>query len=109
MPAVVVTRGQFHGKVRHSKFFIDADLSPDSGVAGVGSGTVLPGFGSILIRRRDGVENPKSLAGPHIEATDEALDVGLASRCSAGPVRGADDHRVAGDNRSRMKPNLTGK
>ena len=35
MAAVVIAGRQFHREKDHSEFFIDADLAPDTGIAGV--------------------------------------------------------------------------
>src|SRR2546425_12278430 len=102
MAAVVITRRQFDREVHHSKFFIDADLAPDSRVSGVRRGIVFPGFGSVFIRQRDGMEDPETLTRPHIEPPNVALHVLLADRHSTWLVRRTDDYRVTGYDRSRV-------
>src|SRR5262245_56921444 len=55
------------------------------------------------------MKDPKTFAGPHIEAADVAFDIGFASGCSARLVRRTDNHRIDGDNPSGMESNLSGK
>ena len=60
MAAVEIAGGQFHGQVDHVEFFVDGDLSPDAGVAGIGPGIFShvsmpnsPGLGMVWkIQRR---------------------------------------------------------
>ena len=54
------------------------------------------------------MENPEALAGSHIESADIAFHVFPASWHSAGQVRGADDHHVAGHDGRGMKPDFSG-
>src|SRR5439155_27373001 len=83
-------------------------LSPDSGVAGVGPGVLLPGVDSELARPRDGVEDPEPLAGADVESAHVALDVFLAVRRAAGKMRGPDDHHVLRDGRRRVQADFAG-
>src|SRR6266571_3924779 len=106
MAAVVITRRQFDREVHHSKFFIDADLAPDSRVSCVRRGVVFPGFGAVFIRQRDGMEDPETLARPHIETANVALHILLADRHSAWLVRRTDNYRVAGHDRSRVESDV---
>src|SRR4029078_3899717 len=107
MAAVVIAGRQFHRNVDHSTFFIDADLAPYSRVSCVRRGIVLPGFGSILIRQRDGMEDPETLARSYIETSNLAFRILLTGRPASRFVRGADDHGIAGDDGSGVEPDLS--
>ncbi len=108
MAAVVVARRQLHRDECHPELFIHADLSPHAGIAGVVGGVAVPGVVPKLARFRDRVEYPEALASPHIESADEAFHVGLALGYAAGPVRGADNHGIAGDNRRGVQSDFSG-
>ena len=47
-PAVHVASGQLNRQVGHIQLFIDRDLTPGAGVAGVGPGVLLPGIEADL-------------------------------------------------------------
>src|SRR5438132_7629753 len=106
MAAVIIASRQFDREVGHSEFFIDADLAPHTRIAGVGSRIVLPGFGAIFVRQRDGMENPETLSSPGIESPDVALHIFLTHRNAARFVRRADDYRVARDDRRGMESDV---
>src|SRR5207302_9120126 len=106
MAAVVIAGGQLDGKVGHSKFFVDADLAPDAGIACVSSRVVFPRFGPVFVGQRDGMENPEALSGPDIESPDVPLHILLAHRNAAGLMRRADDDGVARDDRSGVESDV---
>ena len=108
MAAVVVAGRQLDRQIRHPQFFVDRDLPPDAGVAGVRPRVVHPGVVAELARPRNRVEDPQPLAGLDVEPADVALLVGLAARHAAGQVRGADDDGVPGDDRRGVQADLAG-
>jgi hypothetical protein len=67
---------------------------------------VQPGVVAEFARRRDGVEDPQPLAGPHVEAAHVALDVTPACRHAARPAGGADDDDVLDDDRRSVEADL---
>src|SRR5437870_13798456 len=73
MAAVVVACRHFNREVDQPELFVHANLPPDAGVARVGPGIVLPGFVSVLVGKRNGMENPEALAGPCVECADVAF------------------------------------
>src|ERR1700704_2110555 len=102
MPTIIIASGKFHGKVSHSQFLIDGDLTPNARIAGVIRRILFPSVVTELSRLGDGVEDPQPLAGARVESSNVAFDVGLAARHAAGAVRCADNHGVAGYNRCGM-------
>ena len=108
MTAIVVAGRRLDRQIRHPQFFIDGDLSPDAGVAGVRPRIVQPGIVAELARPRNRVEDPQPLARLDVESADVALFVALAARHAAGQVRGADDDGVPGDDRCGVQTNLAG-
>src|SRR6266699_393417 len=106
MAAVVITGWQFDREIDHSEFFIDADLTPHTRIAGVGSRVVFPRFGSIFVRQWNGMENPKALSGPYIESPDIALHILFTCRNAARFVRRADDDGVARDDWRSMESDI---
>ncbi len=54
------------------------------------------------------MKDPEALAGSHVEAANEAFDVGLAFRNTPGPVRRSHNHDIVGDNGRRVQPDLAG-
>ncbi len=62
--AKVVAGGAFDRQVGDAELRIDADLSPGSGVAGVGPRILQPRLVAELTWLRDGVEDPQPLACP---------------------------------------------
>src|SRR5438128_571195 len=107
MTTVNVARGQLYRDVCHSQFFIDADLSPYAGIAGVFRGTFLrPGVVTELAEARDSVEDPEALAGLDVESANVTLHVVGDLRRSGRAMGCADDHGVAGHHGSRMETDL---
>src|SRR5436190_11652077 len=103
MAAIVVAGRQFDRQVRHAELLVDADLTPDAGVAGVRPRVPLPRVVAEFARRRNGVEDPEALPGPDVEAANIPFDVRAAGRDAARLVRGADDDDVARDDRRGMQ------
>ena len=89
MAAVVVAGRQLDRQIGQAELFVDADLRPHAGVAGVRPRVVLPGVVAELAGLGNRVEDPQPLAGAHVEAADVALDVASCSsvrrrsRCAA--------------------------
>jgi hypothetical protein len=54
------------------------------------------------------VEDPQTFAGLGVETADVTLFVGLASRISAGQMRGADDDYVVDDERGGVEADFAG-
>src|SRR6185369_15347699 len=82
------------------------DLSPGTGVAGVGPRIVQPGVVPVLAGPGNGMEDPQPLACLDVEPTDVPLLVALAARYAAGQMRRPDDDGVSGDSRRGVQPNL---
>src|SRR5262245_57470171 len=95
MAAVVVAGRQFDRQVRHAELLVDADLTPNTGIARVRPRVSLPRVVAKFARRRDGMENPEAFAGTDVEAANVPFDVRAAGRDAARLVRGADDDDVA--------------
>src|SRR5205823_1042629 len=109
MAAVDIAGGQFDGQVGQAEFFIDADLSPHSGVAGVFRGTLFqPGVVAELTDARDGMKDPEALAGSDVEAANVPFNIVRDFRSAAGPVGRANNYGVADDNRSRVQADFAG-
>ena len=89
-------------------FFVDRHLAPDAGVAGVAPGLVQPGVVAELVGARHRVEDPLPLAGARVEPADVPLDVLQGPRRAARQMRGADQNRVAGDDRRGVQADLAG-
>ena len=109
MATVIVAGRQLDGHVDDAELFVGAHLRPDAGVTGVGRRIRIPRVVAGFALHRDGVENPDALAGTDIEAANEALDVGLALRCAAFAMRGANHDHVLGDDRRGMQADLRGR
>ncbi len=73
MAVIVVAGGHFDRQIRHAELFIDADLRPHARVAREIRRIVEPGFVAELVGLRNGVEDPKTLAGFDVETSDVAL------------------------------------
>src|SRR5881409_464411 len=106
--AIVIAGRQFHRQKDHSEFFVDADLAPYAGVAGVGCGIVFPGLGTIVVWQRNGVEDPKTPARAHIECADITFDVRLGTGDATWPVGCAYDDYIADHNRRRVESDFAG-
>src|SRR5437588_1263055 len=106
MAAVVIAGWQFDWQVDHSEFFIDADLTPHTRIAGVGGRVVFPRFGPIFVRQRNRMENPEALSGSYIKSADIALHVLFTHRNAPRSVRRADDDGVAGDDWRSMESDV---
>src|SRR6185295_2333215 len=91
MAAVIVAGRHFDRQVGQTELFIDGDLRPHAGVAGVRPRVALPRVVAEFARQRDGVEDPEPFAGAHVEAAYVAFLVAAALRVPARLVRGADD------------------
>src|ERR1035438_4935049 len=88
--AVVIAGGRFDRQVDQAELLIHGDLRPDAGVAGVVGGTVFPAVVAQFVLERDGVEDPESLAGAHVEAAHVAFVVAHALGSHAFAERGAE-------------------
>src|SRR5579872_6241763 len=97
MAAVVIAGGKLDRQKRQAQLFVDADLTPHAGVAGVIGGIAFPSVVAELAGFWDGVEDPQAFAGAHVEGAHETFHVGLAARDAAGAVRGAYDDGVVRD------------
>ena len=87
---------------------IHADLSPDAGVAVALGGLFLPGVVAELAGTGNRVEDPQTLAGSDVESAHVAFDVVFDFRRAGCPVRGADDHHIAGHHGRRVQPDFAG-
>src|SRR4029079_18647359 len=97
MTAVNIARGQLYRDVYHSELFIDADLSPHAGIAGVFCGTFLqPGVVAELADSRNRVKDPQTFAGLDVESANVARHVFRDLRRAGRSVCGANDHGIAG-------------
>src|SRR5438045_1648419 len=76
--AVIISSGQFDGKVHEAEIRIDRNLRPDAGVACIFGGSVEPGIITELALFRNGVKDPEALAGANVERADVAFVVCLA-------------------------------
>src|SRR5438067_4542777 len=101
--AVVIAGGQFHGQIDKAELFVNGDLRPYTGIAGVGEGVLPPGVGSILTGLGNRVKDPKALAGAHIKAAHVAAHVFAALGIAACEVCGADDDDILRDYRRGMQ------
>src|SRR6185436_5952493 len=86
MAAEIVTGRIFNRQVCHAERFVDGDLRPDTGVAGVLERLFLPRVAAEFSRDWNGVEDPQALAGARVEAAHVALGVLHALRRRAGTV-----------------------
>src|SRR5262249_49316711 len=77
MTAINISRRQFDRKIDQSEFFIHTDLPPYAGVAHVVGGLVEPRITAKLAGLWNGVENPQTFAGAHIESADLSFCVVL--------------------------------
>src|SRR5215510_1228779 len=107
MAAVVVAGRQFDRQVRHAELLVDADLTPDAGIAGVRPRVALPRVVAKFAWRRNGVEDPEALAGSDVEAANVPFDIRAAGRHAARLVRGADDDDVARDDGRGMQTDFS--
>src|SRR4029077_3165398 len=69
---------------------------------------VQPGVVAKLAGPRDGMEDPYSLPGPHVERANVAARVVVGFRRLSLTERGADNHQVAGDRGRRVQPDFSG-
>ena len=83
MAAVIVAGRKFYGKVGKAQLFIDADLRPDAGIAGVFSRIFEPGVVAEFAGPGNGVEDPEALSRAYVEAAHISFDVGFAARNAA--------------------------
>ncbi len=90
------------------ELFVDRDLSPHAGIAGVHPRFFFPRVVAELAELRNRVKDPQALAGFDVEAADVALFVLPAFWRAAGHVRGADDDGVLRDDRRRVQADLAG-
>src|SRR5438552_3462080 len=108
MPAVLIRRRVFHGKIDQAKVLIGGDMRPYAGVAVGGPRIVLPRVVANLSRLWNRVELPKFLAGPYVEGLNETFGVVVGDDLGALLEGRGDDHDVLDDGRRRMETNLTG-
>ena len=108
MAAVVVPGWHFDRQIRETQFLVGGHLCPHAGVARVRPGIFLPRVDAELARLRNRVEDPQPLPRPDIEAAHVAFLVAPALGIGAGPMRGADDDDVLGDERRRVQTDLAG-
>src|SRR5262249_4451914 len=101
-----VARWRLHWQINESKLFIDGDLRPNAGVAGVFRGAFFPGVVAKLALLRNSVKNPEALAGPHVEAARITLIVPHALRSHAFAEGGANDDGVFHNNGRRLNTNF---
>src|ERR1041385_7120910 len=99
--AVIIAGRQLDRKVNRLEVFVDADLSPNTGVARVGSRIVFPGLGAVFVRQRDSVEYPQTLSCADVEPTDIAFYIVLPARHSTPAVGRADTHDTPSHRRRR--------
>src|SRR4029450_7666646 len=91
MSAVVVPRRQLHRQVHQTQLFVGGDLAPDAGVPGIRPRILFPRVVPELARLGNRMEDPQTLAGPHVVAAHVPFLVAAAFRVAARLVRGADD------------------
>src|ERR1700686_1578683 len=65
--SVVIARRQLYGQIDQPQVLVNGDLRPYPRIACIGQGVLFPCVASILTGAGDGVKNPESLAGSHIE------------------------------------------
>src|SRR5439155_17355460 len=94
VPAVKIAGGRLHRQINQSELLIHSDLRPHAGVAGVLRGTFFPSVIAKLAFLRNGMENPKTLAGSHVESTHVALVIAHALRRHAFAEGRADNHSI---------------
>ncbi len=104
MAAVVVAGGRFDGQVDQAELFVDGDLRPDAGVAGVLGRAVEPGIVAEFAFDRNGVEDPEALAGADVEAADVAFVVAHALGRHAFAEGRADDNGVVATTGADCRP-----
>src|SRR6185503_17684913 len=105
--AVVVAGRHLDRQIHHAQFFIDGYLAPHAIVPAVRPRVIEPRVVAVLAALRNRVEDPEPLARLHVVAADISLLVGLPlRRNAAAQMRGADDDRVAGDDRGSMQADL---
>src|SRR6185295_4829633 len=68
---------------------------------------VLPGVVSIFGTDRDGMKDPKTLAGLHIKSTNVSFHTARTFGIGAGRMRGSNDHDIAGNNGCGMQANFS--
>src|ERR1700722_1955995 len=109
MASIIIAGRRFDGQVHESELLIDGDLRPHAGVAGVLGRTFVPGVVAGLVLQWNRVENPKALAGLHVEAAHVAFVIAHALRRHSFAKRRTDDDRVLGYNGRRLKADLAGR
>ena len=108
MAAVIIARRHFDRQVGHAQLFVNGYLPPDAGVARISPGVVQPGIVAELIRLRDGVKDPETLAGAGVEAPDVPLGLLLGRRGPSRQMRGADEDDAIGNDRRGVEADLAG-
>src|SRR5947209_6539243 len=78
MAAVIVAGRKFHRQIGEAELFIDGNLPPHAGVAGVGPRILFPGVVAEFARTGNRMEDPKALAGVYVEPAHVALLVAAA-------------------------------
>ena len=104
--AIGVVGGRFDRQVDVPQLQVGGHRRPDTRVAGIGPGVVLPGVVAELTCHRDGVKDPASLAGPYVVTPNEPGRVLLGRR--KGRLRRPDDDDVLHNDRWRRRPDGAG-
>jgi hypothetical protein len=77
MRAVVIRRGGIGGQIHVTELFVGAHHRPDRDLAGIFIRSIGPGVTAELAFRRNGLECPAHLAGPHIKGANPSGDLFL--------------------------------
>src|SRR5882672_2098517 len=105
--AKVIPCRQFDRQIYQTKFFIDGDLGPNAGVAGIGVGIFFPAVVPIFGTDRNGMEDPETFARAHIKSTNVSFygtkAVGIGPGCMCGP----DNNDIASDDRCSMQSDFS--
>src|SRR5882724_1519942 len=109
MAAVKIAGWGFDRQIDKAELFVDGNLRPDAGVAGVFGGALFPGVVAKFAFLGDGVKNPEALAGTDVEAANVSFIVAHAAWRHAFAKCGADYDGVARGNGSRLNADFAGR
>src|SRR5439155_11822736 len=99
---------QLDWKIRDAELFVDGDLAPDAGVAGVGPGILLPRVDAEFAGLGNGVEGPEALPSADVESADVAFDMLSGDGGAAGEVGRANDHDIFSDHGGGVQSDFAG-
>src|SRR5580698_3100540 len=73
MASIIIARRRFDRQINQSQLLVYSHLRPDAGIAGVLCRSLVPAIVADLALHRNRMENPKALAGLHIESAHIAF------------------------------------